>query len=329
MLRILERRCIWVLSIVLLLTRATWVAADERPCTAHDGDNFYDMSPLKSSKDYEFFSPSGEHFVINVCKPVSNDTWAVKVDKPEDVAGFTRRERGDFSIGDANTTLLVRDGHPLLIMTEGSTCPFASGMTASTAIRFVCDTSVFGAGKPQLIAQLPPDDESACAFFIEWRTHVACPTREKGYSWGVFSILALILAILFTLYIVLGTLYNRYVLGLQGLEQIPRFSFFSFSDTVEFLRSCAARVRHQSSDAWHSRGRGSGRWGGGNGWGRSSGNGYSGLAGSREEEEAIIGGPPGFLDEEEEEDDQPHESDGDAGQTGGAAGMDSNGVIRL
>lgn len=43
-------------------------------------------------------------------------------------------------------------------------------------------------GEPRLIAQLPPDDESSCAFFFEWRTHVACPTKKPGS--GVISILA-------------------------------------------------------------------------------------------------------------------------------------------
>jgi hypothetical protein len=28
------------------------------------------------------------------------------------------------------------------------------------------------AGEPKLLAELPPQDENACAFFIEWRTHV-------------------------------------------------------------------------------------------------------------------------------------------------------------
>lgn len=79
------------------------------------------------------------------------------------------------------------------IMTGGSECPNARGMYASSAIRFICDTSVFGSGtwtvrrgyrnmnpeltttpgKPELVAQLPPDDSEACAFFFEWRTHVS------------------------------------------------------------------------------------------------------------------------------------------------------------
>ena len=44
-------------------------------------------------------SPGGQKYVLNVCKPISEETWAIKVDKPEDVAGFTRRAHGDFSMG--------------------------------------------------------------------------------------------------------------------------------------------------------------------------------------------------------------------------------------
>lgn len=108
-------RAILLSAVALLAT----VRAEEAPCTAHDGDDYYDLSPLKSkcvdaarttfmeeidtrqlsSKDYEFKSPDGKDFVLNVCKPVNHDVWAPKVDNPENVAGFTRHDRGDFSIG--------------------------------------------------------------------------------------------------------------------------------------------------------------------------------------------------------------------------------------
>ena len=51
------------------------------------------------SKDYEFKSFSGRDYVVNVCKAIAHETWNIKVDKPEDVAGFTRRGHGDFSMG--------------------------------------------------------------------------------------------------------------------------------------------------------------------------------------------------------------------------------------
>lgn len=40
----------------------------------------------------------------------------------------------------------MKDGHPLLLLTGGSLCPNTDDMRAMTAIRFICDTSVFGSG---------------------------------------------------------------------------------------------------------------------------------------------------------------------------------------
>ena len=85
--------------------------------------------------------------------------------------------------------MLVREGNPVILMTDGSPCPNAGNQTASTAIRFICDssagtgtcctrvrqlrlTSPMSKGKPSMIATLPPDEENACAFFVEWRTEV-------------------------------------------------------------------------------------------------------------------------------------------------------------
>lgn len=122
------------------------------------------------------------------------------------------------------------------------------------------------------------------------------------------------------LYIILGLLYNRYVLELRGFDQIPRYSLISFSDTMEFFRSCIDRVKSRASDSFHYSGGGMSRsWGG-------SGSGYRGLAGSREEQTSMLGGPPGFLDEEDEEEEATDGNDPERGQT---QGMDSDGVIRL
>lgn len=40
-------------------------------------------------------------------------------------------------------------------------------------------------GKPELIAQLPPEDENACAYFIEWRTKVRA--LPYVFSEGAFN----------------------------------------------------------------------------------------------------------------------------------------------
>ncbi|EED79691.1 predicted protein [Postia placenta Mad-698-R] len=220
-------RAILLSAVALLAT----VRAEEAPCTAHDGDDYYDLSPLKSkcvdaarttfmeeidtrqlsSKDYEFKSPDGKDFVLNVCKPVNHDVWAPKVDNPENVAGFTRHDRGDFSIGETNTTLTVQNGYPMLVMTNGSPCPGAESTRGSTAIRFICDTSVFEAA---------------------------------------------ILTTAFMLYIIVGTFYKRYVLELRGFDQIPRLSIISFSGTMTWVRDRIDHIRDRSSGGGRSGGSG-------------------------------------------------------------------------
>jgi cation-dependent mannose-6-phosphate receptor len=167
------------------------VVADEKSCTIHDDKgNFYNLNRLTASKDYEFTSPGGHNVVLNVCKSVSHELWNLEVPNPENVGAFIRRDHGDFSIGEANMTLQMRNGHPLLYMSGGSTCP-DSKLQATTAVQFICDKSVFGAGKPELVAQAPDDDATACAFFIDWRTHFACPHGEGGLFTSVIVIIIL------------------------------------------------------------------------------------------------------------------------------------------
>uniref|UniRef100_A0A0W0FGG8 Autophagy-related protein 27 n=1 Tax=Moniliophthora roreri TaxID=221103 RepID=A0A0W0FGG8_MONRR len=221
-------RAPWHFSLVLLLSAHSILAApsEEKPCTIHSDDGkYYDLNPLKASKDYQVQTPGGKEFYLNICRGVATEAWGL--DDAAEVGGFIRRDHGDFSVGRTNTTLVMSDGKPKLRMTGGSKCKTTSGGEgdpAATVIEFVCDTSVFGSGTPRLSEQIPLEDEYACAFFIEWKTHFACPTGERGGPWGFFAGLVAIFLILLMLYVVFGTLYNRYVLQLRGFDQIPQFS---------------------------------------------------------------------------------------------------------
>lgn len=290
-----------LLWFLLCLLYPVLVAGDERPCTIHDGDNFFDLNSLKASKDYQFTSPGGHSFTLNVCKSVSHDTWNLQVPHPENVGGFIRRDRGDFSIGEANTTLQMKTGHPLLLLEGGSVCP-KSELQASTAIQFVCDTSVFAAGKPELVAQLPDDEDTACSFFIEWRTHYACPHGERGFWSGLVVILFTTMLVFSMLYIVFRTLYNRYALHLRGFDQIPTAPRH-LSDFFSTIGDCFSSASFGSSrlglnlTSHH--------------WGSSSSGPARDIAsrlggsrfgsGSREEEEAILAGETDLEDNVEDE----------------------------
>ncbi|KAF8902188.1 mannose-6-phosphate receptor binding domain-containing protein [Gymnopilus junonius] len=205
----------------------------ENPCTTHDDGKYYDLNPLKSNKDYELKTSTGQKICLNICQNVRSETFGLKDDiAAGDVAGFVRRPHGDFAFGKLNTTLTVIDARPRLVMSNGSRCKAKSDgqpgdARGSSIVEFVCDASA-GTGVPRLVAELPPgDDEIACAYVFEWRTKSACPTSEGGGISGFFAVLGIIFLALLMTYTVLGTLYNRYVLQLRGYDQIPQFSIES------------------------------------------------------------------------------------------------------
>ncbi|KAF8588377.1 mannose 6-phosphate receptor domain-containing protein, partial [Ramaria rubella] len=192
-------------------------------CTAEENGHYYDLTPLRSKTDYETTgSETGRIFKLNVCGAINTETWNLQNASPESSGGFYRGTHGDVSIGEFNTTILIKDSHPLLVLSNGSPCGEGSNLRASSAVRFICDNGVFGAGQPELIAQLPPGDDSACAFFFEWRTHVACPTAKPSGARSIIAILAAVAIILLFSYIVAGVLYRRYALGYRGFDQFPR-----------------------------------------------------------------------------------------------------------
>ncbi|KAJ3821292.1 mannose-6-phosphate receptor binding domain-containing protein [Lentinula raphanica] len=227
--------CSWTVFLALLYLSTPTASAKtsaEKECTIHGNDGkYYDLTPLRASKDYEFQTEQGHKIVMNVCKSVTYESWGSDIPNPSKVGGVIEKQRGSFSIGETNSTLVLSSSssNPKIVMENGSRCKSENGQSkndrAGTIVEFICDTSVYGSGTPRLTALWPPhNDELACVFFIEWRTHYACPTGESGGPWGFFAFLAILVTILVMLYLVFGTLYNRYVLQLRGFDQIPQFS---------------------------------------------------------------------------------------------------------
>lgn len=255
--------------LLLLALLAACVASQkiDKPCTAHDvlNDAFYNLSPLKAARDYTF-RDSDTEYVVNICRSVASETWHVEGGDAVDigdVGAFVRRDRGDYSMGQANSTLDISPttGRPRLTYLDGSPCPLDGAVRASTIIDFVCSTSDFGAGKPRLTATLPAGAQADehCVFFVEWATHHACPTRMPASLSLAALITGLLVALLIVtaIYLVCGTAYNRWVLGLNGFDQIPSFSGEAFAyhaqavythlraegfgPILRYLRSAAAR----------------------------------------------------------------------------------------
>ncbi|KAG8906420.1 hypothetical protein FRB99_006922 [Tulasnella sp. 403] len=252
-------------------------AEDPKPCTVSSGNNFWDLSSLSAKKDFVFSSHTGRKFTLNVCRNVVSETWNLKDVKDDTVGGFFRGEHSDMSIGSFNTNLTVVNNQPYLYMTDGSYCPGSTQFRASTAIRFICDSGALSDGSPQLVAQLPPDDASSCAYFVEWRTPRACATSLGSDAAGVVGVFFSILLVAGFVYVFGAFIYNRYVLRLRGSDQ---FSCISLPAIVECLRSftswCQDRLDHITGNSgiygrppgpgahqWGSWGPGARNWNGG------------------------------------------------------------------
>ncbi|KAJ7609184.1 hypothetical protein DFH06DRAFT_1485893 [Mycena polygramma] len=261
---------------VFCLSLLSFTHAEEKGCTGHNAGKYYDLNGLQVGKDYTLKTAGGHEMVLSACKSVSHETWGLKVQDPALVGGFVRRDHGDFSIGQVNTTLSFsgRAGHPHLTLSSGSKCLDSNGKTiealhGSTEIEFICDPSA-GAGTPRLVAQLPPGgDDAACAFFFEWRTAAACATSEGVTFGGIIWFLFMSALILLGIYLVVGTLYNYFMLGLAGTDALPRFTL--------------AGMLHHGSEAWGM----AGEW-----WASGRGGGFNLSSSARGP--VGLGGPGGF-----------------------------------
>ncbi|KAG9019401.1 hypothetical protein FRB90_002911 [Tulasnella sp. 427] len=268
-----------------------------KPCTGAAGDKFYDLSALTRKKDYVITSSSGTKFTLNVCGAVHSELWNPKDVKVDTVGGFFRGEHGDISIGAYATNITVVNDEPYLYMKDGSLCPGSKDLRASTAIRFICDAGVFSEGVPKLIAQLPPGgDSSSCAFFIEWRTPVACATKMTTGTAGILGVFFSLIFIAFLVYAVGIFAYNRYVLGLRGADQLPSFSFMSLSSVTSCFHGFVDTVQDRFDEL-----RSRPRYGGGGQFG-SWGRGRRASAYGRPPEEAQGIAEPRFSLEDEEDD---------------------------
>ncbi|WVW80082.1 hypothetical protein I302_102055 [Kwoniella bestiolae CBS 10118] len=193
------------------------------PCTLTlDDGTHYDLSPLGSAKA-DYVAQVGEtSYNLNICRGVVGELHAVE--DPDTVGGYVRKDDGDFVLGRVHTNLTMSPmtNEPMYVITDGSACPLNPDAKASTAIRFICSPSDFNAGKPVLVATLPPQDP--CHFYFEWRSHVACPTNPKSsLESGHYIAFGAILAIAILTWFGGHTLYNRFYLGRRGAAQFPLF----------------------------------------------------------------------------------------------------------
>ncbi|KAI9566355.1 mannose-6-phosphate receptor binding domain-containing protein [Boletus coccyginus] len=253
---------LWRLGLLLF---SSAVLAAEKPCTLHDSDNkYYDLNPLRASKDYQFQTDGGHSVYLNVCGGVHTDPWNTGLDEKQvDIAGLVRRDHWGFCHWVSsmprllvNTTLEIKDGGLVLHQSQGSPCTGLDNESGSSTILFICDMSVYSAGKPVLLDQWPSEEDRACHYELEWRTHYACPVGEHGFLGGLIVFLTISVMVFLMAFIVISTVYNRFVLRQTGFDQLPKFTITHAHEIwdvcSEFLRSLVDYV----TTAWNTRTRG-------------------------------------------------------------------------
>ncbi|KAK8861528.1 hypothetical protein IAR55_002350 [Kwoniella newhampshirensis] len=260
------------------------------PCTVTlDDGTHYDLSSLSSAKADYVASVGDTIYNLNVCRGVVGELY--KIDDPDTVGGFVRRQDGDFSLGGVNTNLTISPmtNEPMLIMTDGSPCPLNPAETASTAIRFICSPSDFHAGNPVLMAALPPSD--SCHFYFEWKSHVACPTNPKQeLQSGHYYVFGAILFIAILTWFGGVTLYNRFYLHKRGLSQFPIPSLHMPSVALPTFGSKTTSDNGTSKPGWGSWRR------------RSARSGYSSIRAEATEDDEEEGFAGRFSLEDDDED---------------------------
>jgi len=225
---------------LLLFLMLSVLAIAQNTCIISTDSGHYDLTSLTAKQDYKV-EADGRTYYLNVCRGIVEELWNPKgVNNSLLVGAKYRGEHGDYSMGEYNTSLKFEHNNPLLLYDNGSPCAVDMPVKTSTAIRFLCDNTVFGSGQPQLVTSLPPGSGTPCAFFFEWRTHVACPGAARSSLRSAVGLVVGMIALFSTLVIGLLLAYRWFAMQKRGSELFPRPSFhdlaITFRDVRDFLR---------------------------------------------------------------------------------------------
>lgn len=184
-------------------------APGDPPCTitSPSTGSFFDLRPLirtppsdTSTATSPDWTSSGHDynatFFLNVCEPVLSDTSSVHgipADSPyhRNISAFySYSDNATYSLGIANSTLLLRGRKLLLEYHNGSPCPGGGELRKSTLISFLCDRDM----SPKTLDVAFVGHGGECAYFFEIRSREACATSkgavEEGLSPGaIFAVM--------------------------------------------------------------------------------------------------------------------------------------------
>ncbi|CAG8478865.1 9064_t:CDS:2 [Acaulospora morrowiae] len=221
------RRSLWVIFLGAIIACTTVVNAEDTnlDCQVKNvtSQQIYDLRPLirESGADWEVVSQNYT-FHLNVCHKILYDKTGLS--NVDSFGIWGKREGGNENLkvfsGKFSKEPQLIEGALHLKYESDDHCG-TNDYKRSALIVFTCDQTVDGSGAPRFVTSF-----NDCAFWFEWRTPVACPSKIKGEgmgSWGVFFTIS---GIALAAYLIGGIAYNRIVYRAAGLNQIPNWEFW-------------------------------------------------------------------------------------------------------
>lgn len=141
-----------------------------------------------------------------------------------------------------DTTVLAGENWILLTYYDGDrNC---NGDNTIASIMIVCNPNT-EQSELKFISEKSEPEPSHCIYMFEFGSKLVCPpTAEAGLSHG--SVFCILFFTSFGIYLILGFLYQRLVIGAQGLEQIPNYAFWREfgslqADGCDFICRCGSK----------------------------------------------------------------------------------------
>ncbi|XP_035697321.1 cation-dependent mannose-6-phosphate receptor-like [Branchiostoma floridae] len=182
------------------------------------------LAPLtKANQLFKFRdNPYNYEYKARICNPVESskpDAGIIQVD---------RNGSAEHSLGMISKVNIKAGNNWMMLEYRGgdkyhSHC---NGLERTSIIMILCDSSTVE-GTMSIIEEHTRSNEEDCYYLFELYSNVVCSAKSSipgGLSVG--SVLVLIFVVVVGCYFLFGFLYQRFVVGAKGMEQIPHFSFW-------------------------------------------------------------------------------------------------------
>ncbi|GFO34503.1 cation-dependent mannose-6-phosphate receptor-like [Plakobranchus ocellatus] len=246
------------LVLTVALTAATNAAEDLCQFTKYKESKSLEASKKRLSplvgKTFKSRDKNNYEYTVGICANVAKLFDDVKL---ENVAVMQQKldEEGkltqDFhDVGNLKDTHIMTGSDWILLeyKSEEKYQTHCNSEGKRSTIMIACDENVGDSDARMVFIEEENGKHDSCYYLFEMKHKAVCPVPSaEGLSVG--SILVIIFISLTAVYLIVGFLYSRFVLGAKGMEQIPNYEFWKDfgnlqADGCDFL--CRTKDRRRS-----------------------------------------------------------------------------------